>query len=261
MGTFYFDESIHDRAGFILGAYVYLENDPRGQIEDEYRNVGLKPYIDEYKSSAKMVGDQKMAALRHGLKGVLHYSRIGLVITPAMDRGSLGKHAIGGLKKILERNKFSHIRHEIYLDQGIFSKISKKELENIKMDLPKCTIHVEQNSKIVLGIQLADLAAHSCSIMLLEHMGIVTKKVKAGESSGYDPGLDIEIGFEIWATIRYNFFQGKVPYDGKKLEEPSIEDFTANVSEYGLYISETCDEKLRTSASERFGSNYMGCIH
>jgi hypothetical protein len=65
-------------------------------------------------------------------------------------------------------------------------------------------LFLEVDSIKVKGIQLADLVAHTFATMLLEQLGLVDKKVKAGENSGYDPDLEIELGFELWASIRYN---------------------------------------------------------
>lgn len=53
-----------------------------------------------------------------------------------------------------------------------------------------CTLHFEQDSLKVSGIQLADLAAHYCATMLLETLGLVKKVVRDDE----DPGSEYSLG-------------------------------------------------------------------
>ena len=118
-------------------------------------------------------------------------------------------------------------------------------------------MNLELDSKKFKGIQLADLVAHSCSTMLLEQLKIIDKKVKAGDNSGYEPDLEIELGFELWAGIRYNLL-GEI--DMERFE--TGDGFPMKMTEpYGLYISEFCNNELKENAKERFGEIYMGCIH
>jgi len=96
------------------------------------------------------------------------------------------------------------------------------------------------------------------SIMLLGTLGLVTKKVKAGPNSGYDPDLDIELGFELWASVRYWFFC----CDLKKSDgDDTMEEAMVDVSSRGLYIASSCSKELRGAAEARFGKMYLGCIH
>ncbi len=92
---------------------------------------------------------------------------------------------------------------------------------------------------------------------MLEELGHTKKTVKAGPNSGYDPDLYIEIGFEMWATIRYYFFT----MDNIDPDADAIEGMTLDISNYALYISEACSETLREAAMNRFGKMYVGCIH
>lgn len=122
-----------------------------------------------------------------------------------------------------------------------------------------CVVNFDQNSKLVAGIQLGDLAAHTLGIMLLEQLGHISKKVRAGESSGYDPDLEIELGFELWASIRYSFFMG--PNGHGTTDDDQISMARFDVNGYGLYISPLCNPALTRAAEKRFGTNYLGCIH
>jgi len=83
------------------------------------------------------------------------------------------------------------------------------------------------------------------------------KMVKAGENSGYDPDMDIELEWELWARLRYSWFRGEAK------DRPS--DLTAmqfvNVEDYGLYVSDAASAELKEAAISRFGRMYLGCIH
>ena len=81
--------------------------------------------------------------------------------------------------------------------------------------------------------------------------------VKAGENSGYEADIDIDLGFEMWATLRYTFFnKGSTIYT----DDP-IADATVKVEPHGLYISEFCDNNLTEITRSKFSDVYLGCIH
>ena len=54
MGLLFFDDSKHDKQGFSLGAFVYTPRDPSPYINWAFQDCGLRPGIDEFKSSAYM---------------------------------------------------------------------------------------------------------------------------------------------------------------------------------------------------------------
>jgi hypothetical protein len=255
--AFYFDESIHDRGEFILGAYVYGP-DPDSVIAEALRTSGLQPDIHEFKSSARMSDHPEQAALRDALRAVIAGSyRIGVLVLPTSARLDLGREALQGLDKIVRANGLESVTPQVFLDQGIFSSANQAlELAN-RIGVSKiCEVHPEQDSRHVKGIQLADLVAHTCSTMLLETLGLVTKQVKAGPNSGYDPELELDIGFELWAGIRYQFFSG-----GLSQPIETDEDMMVDVASYGLHIASSSGKDLTEAAMRRFGKCYLGCIH
>jgi len=93
-------------------------------------------------------------------------------------------------------------------------------------------------------------------MMLKESLGLLKKSLKAGENSGYPPDTMIDIGFSMWASIRYLFFQSQDGID----EEKAMYGYT-NVGEYGLVISDSFNSDLRERINDIFSSNYLGCIH
>jgi hypothetical protein len=258
MGQFYIDDSVHDEAGFIIGACVYSDIDINEKIVDIIKNCGFDPDIFEYKSSANYSKEPEKAKVREQLKGLLTDScRLGIVVIPRTNREQLGFECIKAVKQFIDRNKRVKKPTSVYLDQGMFTSKDKAEKLIASMDFEDCSFHLEQNSIAIKGIQLADLAAHISSIQLKDALGLVTKMVKAGDNSGYEPDLDINLGFEMWATIRYTFFN-----EGSRIyTDDPIADATFKVEPYGLYISELCDKKLSDIAREKFGDIYLGCIH
>jgi hypothetical protein len=198
----------------------------------------------------------KMMDVRNDLKAIITSCQIGLVLLPIEQRQNIGIETFKGLKKILDSNDFGK-DIEIYVDENYFKSKKIGEEFGQKIGLDNYELFLEVDSIKVKGIQIADLVAHTFATMLLEQLGLIDKKVKAGENSGYDPDLEIELGFELWASIRYSMI-GKVDMerfevgDGQpiKLTEP-----------YGFYISSFCDENLQKNGKERFGEIYLGCIH
>jgi hypothetical protein len=257
LNQFYFDESIHPRGGFILGAYVYGPS-ADASVARALEISGLKPDIDEFKSSARMTNHPEQIALRSELRGILDEYRIGVLVMPASLRTSLGAEALRGLDQFARLNLSDAGRPVAFFDEGIFDSVDQAMRLSAELEIDRsCDVRPEQNSRVVKGIQLADLVAHSCSIMLLETLGLVTKQVKAGSSSGYDPEMELDLGFELWAGLRYRFFFAGPVADQDELYGGAL----MNVGAHGLYIAETCSNQLRMAANQRFGTNYLGCIH
>lgn len=259
MGNFYVDDTIQTKGGFVLGAVVYSKNDLTPAVFDAIKAAGLRPGIDEFKSGAHMQSRPERQRLRDLLKETIQRVGVGVVVAPYSRRADLGEEVLVGLKKFIIANKMAAKPHEIFLDEGI--ECSQASLDAFTGDGDALLrVHRNQDSRVIGGIQIADLAAHSMGIMLLEHQGLTTKKVKAGENSGYDPDLEVEIGFEMWATLRYTFLKAPQPNPGSIPDDP-VGDLIFNVKDYGLHVAASSNDELRNAAVERFGECYLGCIH
>lgn len=259
VGHFYFDETIQERGGFIIGAFVYSPNNVTPEVYSAIDQVGLRPGVDEFKSGARMDRNPKQVKLRGRLMEILSNTRIGVVVLPTTERVSLGHQALLGLRKILSANGLGQQRHNVFLDQGIsVNRDSCKDL--LGEPGAMCEVHQSQDSKLIGGIQLADLTAHLIGGMLLESLGLVSKLVRAGENSGYDPDLEINLGFELWASLRYQFFKAPQPNPGAIPDDP-IGDLIFDVENYGLHIADSCSQALKETALRCFGTCYLGCIH
>ncbi len=179
MGYFYIDESIHDRAGFMLGAFVFSKNDLTPLVYKAIKSCGLKPGVDEFKSSTIMSKNPIRQVLRNRINKLLFNVKLGLVVVPSNERRNFGFEVLQGLNKIILCNELIGEKHHVYIDEGILFRDRAHMIENLELS-NCCEIHVDQNSIIIGGLQVADLTAHSMSIMLLETLGIINKKVKAG---------------------------------------------------------------------------------
>jgi|SRR6267378_378062 len=261
MGFFYFDESIHQRGKFALGSFVYSETSLDCSVTNALLESGLIPGVDEFKSGARMDRNPKQSRARELLKEVIHKQcGIGVVVAPDIPRELLGFEAPLGLTKILSTITFRSKTHDVFFDKGIFNNEAEGRLQAAKVPstCPPCNFHFEQDSVQVLGLQVADLVAHTCAMMLLAQLGLLKKMVKAGEYSGYDPNQDMELEFELWASLRYSFFAAPPPpVDSWK----SQLDYQVDVASRGLHIADGCDSFFRDAALARFGSMYLGCIH
>lgn len=257
MAHFYIDDSIHDQAGFAVGACVYSKRDLSHEISEILTNSGYDPTQSEFKSSANYTQEPQMSDVREGMRNLLSDTcKFGLVFIPRSERENLGFECLNGINQFIRENGIVN-DISLYFDQSLFPSVNKATEAASKLNLQNCIFNFEQNSIGIQGLQLADLVAHTASIMLKAEMGLIKKMVKSGENSGYDPDSEMELEFEMWASLRNNFFHEKSKI---AIDDPII-DMTAKVEPYGLYISQTCDEALTTHIRNRFESVYLGCIH
>jgi hypothetical protein len=95
----------------------------------------------------------------------------------------------------------------------------------------------------------------------LEQTGVVKKLVRAGQNSGYHPEQMLELGFELWASLRYALVGKNEHIPGRSPPEDDPANPYFRVDGHGLYIAPSWSGTLATHARDRFGVNYLGCIH
>lgn len=253
----FFDESIHDRGGFILGAFVVAEADPGPLVAEAIRGVGLKPRQDEYKSRHPHGGDQRYVSLRVSFYSILRGMHIAVFVAPVADRRSFSHDALAALAHVLCENPVTTPIVACF-DQGVLPGGDSLGRLVGDVGLPaSVVIDPSCDSRLVEGVQLADLVAHTCATMLLADLGLLAKTVKAGPNSGYDEDMDMPLEFELWASLRYQFFS-------RRLTDPTLADAAASGlvdSSGALYVSPRCSAALREAAEGRFARMYLGCIH
>src|SRR5215831_17090757 len=115
MGFFYFDESIHPKGKFALGAFAYAEHDLQEIVAEALRESGLTPRVDEFKSGARMDRSPAQRCARENLSSIVRrHCRIGVVVAPDVPRRQLGREALHGFKKILSTNHFESAQHQVF---------------------------------------------------------------------------------------------------------------------------------------------------
>ena len=257
MAYLYFDETIRERGGFILGALVVAPRDLSPIVAEEWKRLGLDSESVEYKSSDPKAGNDLGAAQRAVMTWLLHESKLGLTVAPMPDRRRLGEYCTRLIIQLIDTGGIPGDEHTVYLDQGIaLADDDRRRLQDRRISAVP-----NSDSRKIGGIQVADHAAHALGGMLLEEMGILNKRVRAGEGSGYHPEEMLELGFELWASLRYaligrnEYIEGRSPHP----DDPANPYF--RVDGVGLYIPPTCPNELAGHARARFGVNYLGCIH
>ena len=259
MGNFYVDDSVHDEVGFVLCACVYVSSDIEQEIVDLVKACGLDPETFEYKSSANYSKQPELAQFRSALKRLIqdncHY---GVVVLPRDQRDKAGQECLLAIAQFIKVNPKISTPVSIFMDQGLFSSEKSAQLFLNELDIKEVKLFAEQDSKQIRGIQLADLVAHMASIQLKSSMGLITKLVKAGLDSGYDPDEEMELSFEMFGTLRYCLFNegNHNPQTGDQFI-----DAVMTVGKAGLFISESCSADLADYTHGTFGSIYLGCIH
>lgn len=258
MSYFYLDESIHDVGEFIIVACVYSEKDLNKYVRNMFRFKGFNPDEFEFKSNANYSKEPEKIEIRDELKQLMFWNcKIGILVVPRNHRSDLGIESIIAIKQFIENNERIKKPLEIFIDHGLVASNRDAEKKIEELNFKDCKFHLQMNSKLNGGIQIADLCAHSCSIQLKADMGLINKKIKAGENSGYDPDMEMELEFELWADLRYSFFNKGF----SDFNDDPIGDSTFEVEPYGLFVSKYCDKKLTEFARNCFGKVYLGCIH
>jgi len=252
MGFLYLDDSKHPEHAFCISALVYVPSDPHDSLAELLKKYGLTPGIDEFKSSSRMDGYASLTLLRDELRQYLMNCKVGLAVS--RSEVDIAEDAAMLLEQMMNTPGCPEGIHEVYCDEGLFKTLKAREAMNIMPAASRCRFHFEQDSREILGIQLADLAAHSCALMLKDSLGLVSKTVKAGENSGYDPDLDIELGFVMYAAMRYCLL-------GHSISSEEYYERYKTIDGYGLFISPKVTPAVREAGLDRFARIYIGCIH
>lgn len=258
MAYLFLDDSKHHGYGLSVAAFVICDADPTSWVEDLFRRHGFNPSVFEFKSSANMAGNENLQSLRAALKRyIASKCKIALCVV-GNDEKRIGPAAIALLEAALQHPLLCGSEHQVFFDEGLFSSVGAAQAvaESIG-DFSDCSFHFEQDSRRITGIQLADILAHTCSIMLLEALGHIDTKIivnSPGDTAYH--GLEVELGFEMWADIRYAFLS-----QNKKVEDKLLGPALVDVFPWGLFIDCSASDEVRAAAMRRFGENYLGCIH
>jgi Protein of unknown function (DUF3800) len=257
MSRFFVDESIQVRGGFIVAALVYAQEDLSPVVHEALRAAGLSPGVDEFHSGARRAGQPHLQVLREAMHAAVERVKIAVVVVPADDRPRLGNHILDGLAKIIEANGLQGTLTSICFDENIPFTARNPTVAAFSSRFG-VTVELEQDSRNHAGLQVADLVAHTVGIMLLDSLGLVTKIVRVGEEAGYSPDTEMELGFEMWASLRWHFFSGEAL---ARIDEDIAQAMTVPTEDYALFVAPTCPVPIAEAARARFGLMYRGCIH
>lgn len=253
----YVDESIHDRGDFIVTALVAPRKRVDRDIDTALRRAGLMPGIGEYKSSARMDGRPELRLLRSDLLRVVLNSgcRLALIISDRSERNAIAQQLVPLLEAMIERGRFEGAPLDVFLDQGL-APSSANDAWLVSPVLKESRLYREQDSRVVRGLQLADMCAHNASAILLSDLGLLKKMVRAGEGTPFDPDEMLELEYTLWSSLRYCLASEEPAYPGEDRRPTDFTEFDA----FGLFVSDACRGDVKRTALNRFATVYMGCI-
>jgi hypothetical protein len=244
----YLDETVHDQHGFLILAYVICPSDPQADLA----HVLASHMAKEFHALEKMCGNEKAQKLRCKIRSYVNRNcRWGVFVLPSEARWTLSDELPAFFSQLVGTCS-STDAVSVYMDEGVVKQGDLRPLREVTgiEQLSLCKSHE------VNGIQLADLVAALCGVRLREEISQNPKRLQYGQESGFDPPIEAELGYELWASLRYSMHRASVPF-GEDM--PEMAEFLTNG--YGLFVSDKCSLKLRDAAEKLFGRVYLGCIH
>lgn len=243
----FIDESIHSDHDFMLLSFVICQQDPQEELCKILNEFGLL----EFHACEKMDGNQLMQHMRKAfIEFIFHNARWGVFILPSNARHKIFhdfSFLIAHIEKLLGDRWLN-----IFVDEGV---AKRSEIFQVKLKNNASKI-VISDSSIVKGVQLADLVAALCGVRLREKISGNAKILTYGAESGYEPPIKAELGFELWAKLRYMMCRGDMPIGNSKIEIATFPTIDS-----GLLLSDQLPERISTIARKTFGQLYLGCIY
>ena len=273
----YIDESIHSDLGFIASAMVFDTNNLEDLVSDALRSAGMRPGIDEYKSGVIMRENPIGQALRDRILRIAGSDvKLAVLFSPANARSDLGQDILKHLTIVCQRNGILSSSLQAYFDEGLFS--SAKQAQRIAGTFPEFEVrnlNFEQDSRQILGIQVADNVAHSLSQILKPELTDNRKTTLVGEDSGYLEGTEVDLDWSLLMSLRYTLFHRTVIYEKDqegviRATNPKIISDEDDIVEYaqhpelfgyGIFVAPNLLEQVRSSIEDRFAKIWLGCIH
>lgn len=275
--SIFIDESIHDKLGYIVTAFIYSRDDLEYQVSSALLSVGLKPKIDEYKSGIYMANYPEMQALRDKLLNIASDTKIAINISSSQSRNSLGHQCLKSLSKIILKNGIATDKLYIYFDEDIIN--NPNEIDTYKQafdNLKEIKIYPNEDSIIRMEIQVADVVAHSIAQIVKEDLTGKNKMLDiGGPNTGYEKGTIAPLGWILKMSLRYSFFIRPVIYKSniEKIDicrNPLIIDNDDDIVDssiepeligWGIQIDNSLNPKIKDSVRNVLGQIWLGCIH
>lgn len=240
------DESIQSELGYICLGFAYCDQSPDQEISDALASAGLTPKVDEYKSGIRMVGAGSRHDLRDRIYRIVQTNcKVGVYIGPLSERPTLLESVIETASEIVKQNALNK-PHAVFVDEGLTGK------DNTAASL---ALTAGCDSKLVMGIQLADFVAYHCSYLLKCTLTGKQKKVLIDSEPHPLSGQEVDLDWIVRTDFRRNFFAEK-----RNIEEIEGDDWFFKISGYGAFFSPNLREEVKAAAEETFGSMYLGCV-
>ncbi len=256
----YFDESIHDQDLYIVGAFVLAPGDIEDRLRIGFESMGLRPGVDEFKSSATIRKSPEQVLLRKMLAAEISRScRVIATIHQRSRRSSVGVEALAMLNRVAGHGLAGRLK-SVHFDEGVGWKGCdfNKPLEEFPW-LHGLTLELSCCSKERVGVQLADLVSKSIALVIRGQLPGRERTHIAGKNSGYDPELLVPLGWSSLMGLRHALVGiSTIPGPGEELTD---ERFVKEVYPHGLWIDEGLPLNVKTAAKMAFGRVWMGCIH
>jgi len=270
------DESVQSACGFVATAFVFGSGRFDQAAERVLRQAGLKPREEEFKSSARMDADPRMQAARHGLMALADSKARVAVFFGPYHRNSLGKDSLQALQSTLVRNGIRPSRLNVYFDQDIFA--SPREATRVHQlfhFLRSARVHSQEDSRLRLGIQVADAVAHCFGQIVKEELTGTRKIVDiGGPGTGYIPGTMAPLGWSLLMNLRHALMTRPMVQQGGQYSawpDPVIldpvHDDPVNYGRHpillgwGVQVAPEADAALREAVERTLGRIWLGCIH
>jgi hypothetical protein len=244
----YIDESIHDQHEFMLLGFVICPHDPQPHLErllNKYKK-------QEYHSLEKMAGNENAQLLRREIREYVNWNcKWGVCVLPSSLRWNISYHLREFLEALTDTDE-QFGRSKVFIDKGIIRPselVVIHEISNVK-EASICESHKTH------GIQLADFVAAICGVRLREEISQEPKFLTYGKEAGFEPPIEAELGYELWASLRYSMYKNRSSVSD---EEQYLAEFSTKG--YGYHISQECPSGLMESADKLFSTVYLGCIH
>lgn len=275
--SIFIDESIHDKLGYIVTAFIYSRDDLEDQLSNALLSFGLEPRKDEFKSGIYMADNPEMQALRDKLLDIAGSTKIAINFSSSQSRDSLGHQCLESLSKIILKNGILTDKLCVYFDEDIIS--NPNEIDTHKQvfgNLKEVKIFPNENSILRLGIQVADVVAHSIAQIIKEDLTGKNKMLDiGGPNTGYEKGTVAPLDWILKMSLRYSFFTRPVicRLNIEKIDicrNPLIIDNDDDIVDssiepeligWGIQIDNSLDSKIEDSVRNVLGKIWLGCIH
>jgi hypothetical protein len=268
------DESIHEAAGFVVIAFVFASGRFERSVAQTLLHAGLDPKKQEFKSSARMDRNQPMRNARDALLDLAGSRTQIAVFFGPFDRSHLGKQSLQALQSVLVRNGMRPSRLSVYFDTDIFASVKEAaRLHRLFHYLRACRLFAREDSRIRLGIQVADAVAHSFGQILKEALTGNQKFVDVGGArTGYPKGTEAPLGWLLLMTLRSamltrpSIYRGE-PYSAASdpvVMDPERDDPVTYLQKpillgWGVQVAPEADDTLRQAVEQVLGRVWLGC--